>query len=197
MLEERAREIAAQEVDRANGIDQKAAGLMAAGLVLLAAGVAFATAIGGVQVGQGARNLWAGLLIVTLILILISLGFAISALKPRVFRIVLHMNELQKWPTVGYLDQDPTLVTGTLLTASVEATREARVTNTTKADRLAWAFRLFAAAVVAIVILAGAVAIRMTTETSSYARGREQPAEHPRLIHSGPTRGACKHRCHR
>src|SRR5580692_3856810 len=45
MLEARAREVAAQEVDRANGIDQKAAGLMAAGLALLAAGVAFAATI--------------------------------------------------------------------------------------------------------------------------------------------------------
>jgi len=90
-LEERAREIAAQEVDRANGIDQKAAGLLAAGLALMAAGVAFAATIGSDHVGKGARILWAVLLMLTLVLLLISLVLAIAALRPRVFRIVLHI----------------------------------------------------------------------------------------------------------
>lgn len=192
-LEERAREIAAQEVDRANGIDQKAAGLLAAGLALMAAGVAFAATIGSDHVGKGARILWAALLMLTLVLLLSSLVFAIAALRPRVFRIVLHIEEIEEWPTVGYLDQDPTMVQGTLLLGSIEATKEARKVNKDKGDRLVNAFRVFAAAVVAIVILAGAVAIRMT-ESDSHAAGREHAAGHISVVHTGSVRnGGRKH----
>lgn len=182
-LEARAREVAAQEVDRANGIDQKAAGLMAAGLALLAAGVAFAATIGGVHVGTGARTLWAVLLILTLLLLLASLGFAVAAVRPRVFRIVLHVNELRRWPTVGYLNKDPAMVQGTLLRGSIFAIEEARKVNTCKADRLAVAFRVFAAAVAVIVLLAGVVAIRMT-ESDSHAAGRGLHAASHASIHS-------------
>jgi hypothetical protein len=192
-LDERAREIATQEVDRANGIDQKGAGLLAVGLALLAAGVAFASTIGTSDVGQGARILWAVLLMLTLLLILVSLGFAIAAVKPRVFRIALHIEELEQWPTVGYLDVDPTLVEGSLLLGSIDAIKAARSTNRIKADRLNWAFRVFAAAVVAIVILAGAVATRMT-ETSSHAAGRKRASVHTSVVHTKSVgSGSSKH----
>jgi hypothetical protein len=192
-LDERAREIATQEVDRANGIDQKGAGFLAVGLALLAAGVAFASTIGASDVGQGARILWAVLLMLALLLILVSLGLAIAAVKPRVFRIALHIEELEQWPTVGYLDMDPTLVEGSLLLGSIDAIKAARSTNRIKADRLNWAFRVFAAAVVAIVILAGAVATRMT-ETSSHAAGRKRASVHTSVVHTKSVgSGSSKH----
>jgi hypothetical protein len=97
LLEARAREAALQEVDRATGIDQKATALITAGLVLVAAGVAFATAIGSAHAGNGARLLWAPLLVAALVLSLAALGLATAAVRPRVFRIVLHMNVLNKW----------------------------------------------------------------------------------------------------
>jgi len=161
LLEARAREAALQEVDRATGIDQKATALIAAGLVLVAAGVAFATAIGSAHVGNGARLLWALLLVVALVLILAALGLATAAVRPRVFRIVLHMNVLNKWASTRYLDRDPTRVRGELMQGSVSAVREARKVNKTKADRLLAAFAFFAAAILAIVGLGSAVALRM------------------------------------
>jgi hypothetical protein len=161
LLETRAREAALQEVDRATGIDQKATALIAAGLVLVAAGVAFATGIGSAHAGTGARLLWALLLVAAFILLLAALGLATAAVRPRVFRIVLHMNVLNKWASTRYLDRDPTRVRGELMQGSVSAVREARKVNKKKADRLLAAFMFFAAAILAIVVLGAAVALRM------------------------------------
>ncbi len=63
VLEPRARALTQDEISRAQALDQKTPSLIAAALVLVAAGVAFASHLNEVSAGTGARTLW-GVLIV-------------------------------------------------------------------------------------------------------------------------------------
>jgi hypothetical protein len=98
-LEERTGQIAQQETDRAQALDQKAAGLIAAALVLVAAGMAFASTTAGLHAGSGARAAWAALTVAVMLLLLGSLGFATAALWPQAFRGVIHLNVIAQWAT--------------------------------------------------------------------------------------------------
>jgi hypothetical protein len=147
VLEPRARALAQDEISRAQALDQKTTGLIAAALVLVAAGVAFASHLNEVSAGTGARTLWGVLIVVLLVLLLASLGLATAVMHPQPFRVAIHKDELEKWATPRFLDRDPTWVLGELMQASVSAIGEAREVNRTKGDRLAIAVRCFAAAV--------------------------------------------------
>jgi hypothetical protein len=176
LLEQRSADIAQQEMDRSQTLDQKSAGLIAAALVLVAAGVAIASRIGGVHVGTGARGLWAAIVVVALVLLLASLGYATAAIRPQAYRVVIHIDELDRWPTSEVLDRDPTRVRGELMQANIAAVRNARPINKKKGDRLGIAFGFFAAAIISIVILGSAVAIRLAESSKHHVSRRRQPA---------------------
>jgi hypothetical protein len=176
LLEPRARNIAQQEMDRSQALDQKTAGLIAAALVLVAAGVAFASRIADLHAGPGARTLWAVIIGTALILLLVSLGFATSAIRPQAFRTVIHLDELDRWATPRFLERAPTQVRGELMQAHVAAVRAARSINKRKGDRLAAAFGFFAAAIIATVVLGLAVAIRLAENPHHHVSGRQQHA---------------------
>jgi hypothetical protein len=191
-LEQRARALAQDEMDRAQALDQKTAGLIAAGLVLVAAGVAFASHLGEVHAGSTARTVWAALLILIFALLLASLGSATAGWQPQPFRVAIHLDVLETWATPRFLDRDPTTVRGELMQASIAAVAEARAVNREKGDRLALAFRFFAAAIVATVVLGSAVALNIATATTKDARSANptarqrppRPAGNPRATRS-------------
>ncbi|MGO9761397.1 MAG: hypothetical protein ACLP1Q_09100 [Solirubrobacteraceae bacterium] len=162
-LEERAREAAQHESERSSALDQKTAGLIAAALVLLAAGVAFIANLDERHVGHGAKTFWTVLIVAVLVLLLASLIAGTWAISPRSYKSV-HMDELNRWPLLSFLDRDPTAVRGEMLRAGVAITREARPINETKANRLTGACVLFGTAIVCIVVLASAVAIRLSDQ---------------------------------
>jgi hypothetical protein len=181
-LEGRARDAAQQEVDRAQALDQKSAALIAAALVLLAAGVAFTKGIQDLHAGSGAKTLWVVVVGFGLVMLLVALCVATWAIWPQTYRVVIGLPELEKWPTPRYLDRDATTVRGELMRASLGAVREARPVNKKKADRLVVAFGFFAAAIVAIVVLGGAVAIRLSETSHEHHRdvhvtGRRNPTD--------------------
>jgi hypothetical protein len=160
LLEQQATGAAQQEIDRMNMLDQKASGLIAAGLVLVAAGVAFATGLGGLRGGSEAHSRWAMLLVLTLVLLLVSIACATYASRPQPAHIVIDMKVLETWATPRFLDRDPTQVRGELMQAGVAAVGAARVINAKKGNWLRAAFALFGAAIIATVVLGSAVAIR-------------------------------------
>jgi hypothetical protein len=160
LLEQQAVGAAQQEIDRMNMLDQKASGLIAAGLVLVAAGVAFATGLGSLRGGSEAHSRWAMLLVLTLVLLFVSIACATYASRPQPAHIVIDMKVLEKWATPRFLDRDPTLVRGELMQAGVAAVGAARVINAKKGNWLRAAFAFFGAAIVATVVLGSAVAIR-------------------------------------
>lgn len=172
-LEQRSRDAAQQEMDRSQTLDQKTAGLIAAALVLVAAGVAFASQISGIHVGSGARTLWAVIVVVTL-----SCCSPRSHLRPLRYgrRPIGSSSILDRWPTSRFLDRDPTRVRGELMQASIGAVREARPINKKKGNLLAVAFGFFGAAIVSIVILGSVVAIRLAEAPKHHVSRREQPA---------------------
>jgi hypothetical protein len=176
LLEQRSRDAAQQEMDRSHTLDQKTAGLIAAALILVAAGVAFASRINDIHVGSGARTLWAAIIVLALVLLVAALGFATAAIRPQAYRVVIHINELNRWPTSRFLDRDPTRVRGELTRANIGAVREARPINKKKGDRLGIAFGFFAAAIVATVFLGSAVAIRVVESPKSHVPRRQPPA---------------------
>lgn len=175
-LEQRAQDAAQQEMERATTLDQKSAGLFAGALVMIAAGIAFVANLDGIHVGSGAKTLWAILLILALALALISLGLATAAIIPRAYRVVIHIDELSRWPTPRFLDRDPTTVRGELMMASLGAVEEARPINKTKGNFLGFAFGFFAAAVLATVILASAVALRLAERSKDHVPSRRHAA---------------------
>lgn len=183
VLEQRARAIAQDEMSRAQALDQKTAGLIAAALVLVAAAVAFASHLNEIPAGAGARTLWGVLIVVVLVLLLASLGFATAVMHPQPFRVAIHKDELDKWATPRFLDRDPIRVLGELMQASVSAIGEAREVNRTKGDRLAVAVRCFAAAVIATVALGSAVGVHLATTKAHETRRR-----HPAIRTGGPGR---------
>lgn len=192
-LEGRARDAALQEVDRAQALDQKATGLIAAALVLLAAGVAFTKGIQDLHAGSGAKTLWAVIFVFALVMLLVTLCVATSAIWPQTYRIVIGLSELGRWPTARYLDRDATTVRGELMRASLGAVTKARPINKKKADRLVVAFGFFAAAIVSIVILGGAVAIRLAQTShhqqrhANVTRRRNDPDTQSGHVDPGPS----------
>jgi hypothetical protein len=176
LLEQRSADIAQQEMDRSQTLDQKSAGLIAAALVLVAASVALASSIGDIHVGTGARGLWAAIVVVALILLLASLGYATAAIRPQAYRVVIHIDELDRWPTPQVLDRDPTRVRGELMQANIAAVRNARPINKKKGDRLGIAFGFFAAAIISIVILGSAIAVRLAETPRHHVPRRRHPA---------------------
>jgi hypothetical protein len=164
ILEARARTLEQQEIDRSRAIDQKTATLMAASLVLLGAGVAFASRLGDIDVGTGARTLWAVLIVIAMVALLATLGLASAAIRPQTIHTAIHIDELATWSTPRALDRDPTDVRGELMMASVDAVREARTANTYKSKNLHRAFLAFAGALAATLMLGAALAIRATEE---------------------------------
>jgi hypothetical protein len=179
-LEECAREAAQHESERSSALDQKTAGLIAAALVLLAAGVAFIADLGELHAGHGAKMFWAVLIVVALVLLLASLIAGTWAIWPRTYKSV-HMDVMNRWPLLSFLDRDPTVVRGEMLRAGVAATREARPINERKANRLIGACAFFGTAIVCIVALASSVAIRLSTQPhhETHAIERRHP-KHPR-----------------
>jgi hypothetical protein len=184
-LEERARDAAQQETERSAALDQKTAGLIAAGLVLLAAGVAFIANLDELHVGHGAKVLWTVLIVAALVLLLASLIAGTWAIWPQTYKNVIHMDVLNEWPLISFLDRDPTTVRGEMMRAGVAATREARPINKKKAIRLTVAFSFFGTAIVCIVILASAVAVRLAAQTPNnthqeiHAPKRRHHPKHP------------------
>jgi hypothetical protein len=175
-LERRSADIAQQEMDRSQTLDQKSAGLIAAALVLVAASVALASSIGDIHVGTGARGLWAAIVVVALILLLASLGYATAAIRPQAYRVVIHIDELDRWPTPQVLDRNPTRVRGELMQANIAAVRNARPINKKKGDRLGIAFGFFAAAIISIVILGSTIAVRLAETPRHHVPRRRRPA---------------------
>jgi membrane protein YdbS with pleckstrin-like domain len=90
------RAIAEDEMSRAQPLDQKTAGLIAAALVLVAAAVAFASHLNEVSASTGARTLWGALIVVLLVLLLAYLAFATAVIHPQPFRVTIHEDELAK-----------------------------------------------------------------------------------------------------
>ena len=174
-LGERAREIVEQEVDRSRGLDQKAAGLIAAGLAGLAAGFTFALKLSELHGGSGAKILWAIALVGSLVLLLPALGFAVRAILPQAFRIAVAVDEMKTWVTPRFLETEPLDVGGELLFGSVIATEDARRINDAKARRLTRAFYFFAAALLCVIACGIAVAVHAAEYTGSYARHRTRP----------------------
>jgi hypothetical protein len=160
LLEGQAVGSAQQEIDRMNMLDQKASGLIAAGLVLVAAGVAFATGLDGLRGGSEAHSHWAMLLVFTLACLFISIACATYASRPQPAHIVIDMKELERWGTSAFLDRNPTIVRGELMQAGVAAVGAARVINAKKGNWLRAAFASFGVAIIATVVLGSAVAIR-------------------------------------
>jgi hypothetical protein len=158
-LGERAREIVDQEVDRARGLDTKAAGLIAASLAGLVGGITFAAKLSELHGGTGAKTLWAVSLVLGLVLLIPALGLAVRAILPQAFRIAVAVEEMRRWVTPRFLGQEPTDVEGELLYGSVIATGDARAINEAKAERLSKAFYCFAAALLCVVMCGSAVAI--------------------------------------
>jgi hypothetical protein len=175
-LEQRARDEAKNEIDRAQTLDQKAAGLIAVSIVLVAAGVAFAGRVQELHAGTGARTFWAVLVVLTLVLLLVSLVLAADSLRPKPFRTVLDPKEFDRWPRPSYLNLDPTFVRGEQMRGSIKAVHGARSKNKTKSTRLTIAFGFFAAAIVSIVILASAVSIRLAEAHKASELRRDPPA---------------------
>jgi hypothetical protein len=159
LLEQRAADAAQHEIDRMGTLETKASGLIAAGLVLVGAGVAFAAALTGIHGGSGAHELWAILLVVALILLFASIVSATYASRPQPARIVIDIEELTKWATPRFLDRDPTRVRGELMQAAIAAVGAARAINSRKGHWLTAAFGFFGAAMVATVVLGSAVAV--------------------------------------
>lgn len=183
LLDQRAFELAKQEMERAQSIDQKAAGVIAAAIVLIPAGVLFATSIDSLHGGHGARVLWAVLLGVVMVLLLIALGCATISIIPRAYRIVIHVDVLKLWGTHRNLNRDPTTVRGELMEASIHAVGGARDKNRTKAVWLGWAFGFFAAAIVATVVLAVAVGIHAAEPAKAHAStGPATRTRHPKPV---------------
>jgi heme/copper-type cytochrome/quinol oxidase subunit 4 len=190
-LEQRARDEARQEIDRAQTLDQKAAGLIATSIVLTAAAVALSGRLQELHAGAGARTFWAVLVVLTLVLLLTSLGFATGSVRPQAYRTVLDLKEFDRWPTRGFLVQDRTFVRGEQMRGSIAAVHGARSKNKKKGDRLAAAFGFFAAAIVSIVVLGSAVTIRLAESHAHHAhRGLPATGREPARAHSGPGRTA-------
>jgi MFS family permease len=179
-LEARAREFEKQEIERSRSIDQKTAALMAACLVVLGAAVAFAGRISDLGGGDGARTLWAVLLIAAMMFVVVALGFATSAIRPQTIATGIHIDELEQWPYEEKLASDPVAVRGELMAASIDAVREARAANRLKGRRLLTAFALFAAALVATLALGVSVAVRQAGSSPTMTeKTPPKPVEQP------------------
>jgi hypothetical protein len=178
-LEQRARDEAQKEMDRSRSLDQKAAGLIAAALVLVAAGVAFASHMSELHAGADARRWWGIVFVVSEVLLLASLAVATAAIRPKTYKIVISTQELEKWNTSRRLDRDPTTIRGEMMQGSIAAVRDARPINDQKGRELGVAFGVFAAAIVSIVTLSSAVAIRLT-QVSKHNATQGAPCVHPK-----------------
>lgn len=203
LLEQQAAGAAQQETDRMNTLDQKASGLIAAGLVLVAAGVAFATGLGSLRGGSEAHSRWAMLLVLTLVLLFVSIACATYASRPQPAHVVIDMKVLEMWATPRFLDRDPTLVRGELMQAGVAAVGAARVINAKKGNWLKAAFAFFGAAIVATVVLGSAVAIRSAESSKQKCspktttnKSQTCPARaNQRPLHRPSPRWTQMHRC--
>jgi len=179
-LEARARELADQETDRARGLDGKATALLAVIVALIAASAAFAARMPDLAAGQDLRVLWAAEIGLALLFLLAAGGFAVAAVVPRAARTAIHIDELLRWRTEVYLMQDPALVKGSVLNASVHSIGHSRTVNTRKAKRLTVASMLFGAALVSIVALTITLAAHDATR---------EPAQHPTGDRTGTAAG--------
>ena len=157
-LGDRAREMAADESDRSKVLDTKAAGVVAASVALTGAGASFAARLSELEGGSGAKLLWAVELGAALLFLLLAGGFAVWALAPKAVRTAIHIDELRRWDTPRVLEDDPTLVEGSHLRASVHSVGHARTVNNIKAGRLRWASLGLGAGLASIVVLAVSLA---------------------------------------
>jgi hypothetical protein len=178
-MEQRARDAAQQEMERSSSLDQKTAGLIAAGLVLLAAGVAFIGNLEQIHVGEGAKTYWVALVVLTLVLLLGSLSWGTAAIWPQAYRVVLAVSELDRWARPSFLSRDPTTVQGEMMRGSITAARNARPVNLKKANRLKVAFWMFGTGILCIVVLAASVAIRLASEPHH----KQVSSKHERVVH--------------
>jgi len=179
-LGERADALNAQEVERSRGLDNKASGLLAVAVVLLAAAAGFAAQMP--EGGEGARALWTIEVGVTLLFLIAAGAYAVSAIAPQSAYARIHLDELTLWGTEEYLDRDPTVVRGALLNADLESVRLSRGVNARKASRLRRATLLLGGALTSIVALTMSLAVHSATEdaptppakTSHTERGRSR-----------------------
>lgn len=151
--------LADQEIERARGLDTKAAALIAGSLVIVAAGATFASTLAGLHGGSGAKALWAVEFGLALILVMVAGLFGVLAMRPRAFRTAIAYHELQGWVTPAWLDEDPTYVRGKILRANVQSVGHARDQNDAKSRWLAASFNVFALALVCIVALSVSIAV--------------------------------------
>jgi hypothetical protein len=158
-LGDRANDLADQEIERARGLDTKAAALIAGSLVIVAAGATFASRLGDVNGGSGAKTLWSIEFGAALLLVLLAGLFAVLAMRPRAFRTAIAYHELEGWVTRNWLAKDPTFVRGKILHANLKSVGHAREQNNRKAGWLKWSFLAFASAMVCIVALGISVAV--------------------------------------
>jgi hypothetical protein len=152
-LGERAREMTADEVDRTKSLDTKATALIAGCVALIAAGASFASRMGELPGGSGAKTAWAIEIAGALGFLLAAAGFAVWAIVPKAVRTAVAYHEVETWALPSTLQQDCTLVAGTLLRAATHSVGHARGVNNRKADRMMRSSWLFAAAIAFIVAL--------------------------------------------
>ena len=176
-LGDRARELADQEIERARALDTKAAGLLAGALVLISAGAALVARLSDLRGGSGAKTLWVAELGTALTLMLAAGLFAVLAIRPRAFRTAIAYHELLGWVTRRVLDQDPTLVRGEILYASIKSVGHARDQNKTKGRWLGRSFAVFGVGLICTVALAVSVAIHAaaTATLTSKATTHHEP----------------------
>lgn len=179
-LGERARDLAAQEVERGRGLDTKSAGMVAVSVALVAAAASFASGLGDLSGGSGAKTLWAVELGVASVALLVAGGLAVWAIAPRVVRTTVAYNELRRWPTPRVMEQPPTLNRGSILQADLHSVGHARSVNKRKAERLAYATWTFAVALLAIVCLTVSLAAHAAARSDEDGNTEKPARAEPR-----------------
>lgn len=162
-------------MDRARGLDNKAAGLIGGATALIGASVAAGSRLTDLQASAAVQLIVGIALVVALTLLLVAGGLAAWAFRPQAYA-AQHADEIKSFVTRSYLRQDPTQVEGTQLDGSVKAILKAREVNRRKAHRLGWAFRTF---LVALVVTAGAGATLAVEGASDHGKpGKPRASGH-------------------
>lgn len=174
-LGDRARDLAADELDRSKTLDAKATALIAGCVALIAAGAAFASRLADVPGGEGAKLAWAIELAAALALIFVAAGLAVWALVPKAVRSAVGQTEVDTWANPRTLERAPTLVRGTMLRADAFSVGHARRVSQRKADRLRAASWVFAAALACIVTLTIHLAFHAALEAADDRKPRAAP----------------------
>jgi hypothetical protein len=189
-LGDRARELAAQEVERARSLDTKAGAVIAASIALSGAGAAFVTRLAEVDAGSGAKTLWAVELIAALVAALLAGGLAVRAIAPRVSRSSVHFREMTTWERPSALEADPVFNQGKLLRAAVHSVGLSRDVNRRKARWLKRSTLMLAVALASVVLLTVSVAVHVASYPAIPERGSKLrcQVQNPRSPSKNPHR---------